>query len=91
MNGVRSKLASCSNRQLGTKVLRLAGGPTMTVWRVRTQVTDKVTVTFYMGIVRHRGAVAQVGFVPDGSHTMTTRQFVALVGRAAERLDAMPG
>ncbi len=90
VNGVRSKLASCGSRQLGTKVLRIAGGPGMTAWRVRTQVTDKVTVTFYMGIVRHGGAVAQVGFVPDGSHTMTTPQFVALVGRAAERLGAMP-
>jgi DNA-directed RNA polymerase specialized sigma24 family protein len=88
--GVRSKLATCDRRQLGTKVLRITGRPTMGVWRVRTQLTDKTTVTFYMGIVRRGGAVAQVGFVPDGSHTMTTAQFVALVGRAGERLEAMP-
>jgi DNA-directed RNA polymerase specialized sigma24 family protein len=91
VNGVRAKLTSCPERQLGTEVQRLATGPTMTAWRVRTQVTDKQTVTFFMGITRVGGAVAQVGFVPDGSHTMTTPQFVALVRRAGERLGAMAG
>ena len=91
VDGVRSKLASCPHRELGTKVLRLGGRPTWTVWRVRTQVTDKQTVTFYMGIVRSGGAVAQVGFVPDAHHTMTTTQFVALVRRAGQRLSAMAG
>ncbi len=88
--GVRSKLASCSHRELGTKVLRLGTGSTWTAWRVRTQVTKTQTLTFSMGIVRSGGAVAQVGFVADGRHTMTTAQFVALVHRAGERLTAMP-
>jgi hypothetical protein len=87
---VRGLLASCPHRELGTKVLRLARGPEWAAWRVRTQVSDKKTVTFFMGIVRSGGAVAQVGFVPDGVHTMTTGQFVALVRRAGERLTAMP-
>jgi hypothetical protein len=87
---VRGRLASCSHRELGTKVLRLGRGPEWAAWRLRTQVSDKETVTFFMGIVRSGGAVAQVGFVPDGVHTMTTRQFVALVRRAGERLLAMP-
>jgi len=87
---VRGRLASCSHRELGTKVFRLGRGPDWGAWRVRTQVSDKETVTFFMGIVRSGGAVAQVGFVPDGVHTMTTRQFVALVRRAGERLVAMP-
>jgi DNA-directed RNA polymerase specialized sigma24 family protein len=90
VSGVRNKLGTCTHRELGTKVERLATSADLTAWRVRTQVTDKETVTFYMGIVRHRGAVAQVGFVPDGTHTLTNRQFVALVTRAGERLAAMP-
>jgi hypothetical protein len=90
VNGVRSHLGSCSAHQLGTKVHRLAGDATMTAWRVRTKVTAKQTLTFFMGIVRSGGAVAQVGFVPDGPHTMTTQQFVAVVRRAGERLAAMP-
>jgi DNA-directed RNA polymerase specialized sigma24 family protein len=88
--GVRARLASCAGRELGTKVQRLVSSPDLGVWRVRTQVTTKETVTFLMGIVRNGGAVAQVGFVPDGAHTLTTPQFVALVRRAGERLSAMP-
>ncbi len=90
VDGVRAELASCSDRELGTKVERLAGGQDLSAWRVRTQVSDKKTVTFYMGVVRHGGAVAQVGFVPDRTHSMTTAQFVALVRRASERLSEMP-
>jgi DNA-directed RNA polymerase specialized sigma24 family protein len=90
VSGVRGKLGSCADRELGTKVLRIASSADLTAWRVRTQVTDKETVTFFMGIVRNGGAVAQVGFVPDGAHTLTTPQFVALVQRAGERLAAMP-
>jgi DNA-directed RNA polymerase specialized sigma24 family protein len=87
---VRSELGSCAGRELGTKVLRIAHAPTMTVWRVRTQVSDKQTVTFLMGVVRSGGAVAQVGFVADGHHTIGETAFVALVRRAGERLAAMP-
>ena len=86
---VRSQLGSCSDREPGTEVSRLAGGRTWTVWRVRTQVSKKQTLTFSMGVVRDGGAVAQVGFVPDGRHTITTAGFVALVHRAGERLRAM--
>jgi hypothetical protein len=57
---------------------------------VRTQVSDKQVMTFYMGVARVGSAVAQVGFVPDGAHSMTTSQFIALVHRAGERLAAMP-
>jgi hypothetical protein len=88
--GVRAKLGSCHDRELGTKVRRIFEGPTMTAWWVRTEVSNKQTVTFLMGIARTGGAVAQVGFVPDGLHTMSEDQFVALVGRAGERLREMP-
>jgi DNA-directed RNA polymerase specialized sigma24 family protein len=88
--GVRTKLASCPSRMLGTKVARLVGTPDLMVWRVRTQVTKKSSVTFFMGVARNGGAVAQVGFVPDGSHTMSAPQFVALVKRAQSRLAQMP-
>jgi DNA-directed RNA polymerase specialized sigma24 family protein len=87
---VRDKLATCADRELGTKVQRLASSAHLAVWRVRTQVTDSENLTFLMGVVRSNGAVAQVGFVPDGTHTLTTQQFVALVERAGERLAAMP-
>jgi DNA-directed RNA polymerase specialized sigma24 family protein len=91
VDGVRAKLTSCPHRELGTKVTRLASGPTWTAWRVNTQVSQQQTLSFSMGIVRVGGAVAQVGFVADGDHTMATADFVALVRRAGTRLTAMAG
>jgi len=52
VDGVRAELASCSDRELGTKVERLAGGQDLSAWRVRTQVSDKKTVTFFI-VNRH--------------------------------------
>jgi DNA-directed RNA polymerase specialized sigma24 family protein len=88
--GVRAKLATCPHRDLGTDVQRLASGLTWTAWRVRTEVSKQQTLTMFMGVVRSRGAVAQVGFVADGSHTMSGSDFEALVRRAGERLAALP-
>jgi hypothetical protein len=90
LRGVRAKLASCSHRQLGTKVQPVGSGPTWSAWRVRTEVSKQQTLTMYMGVVRVGGAVAQVGFVPDGDLTLSTADFVALVQRAGQRLSAMP-
>ncbi|HEX3932516.1 MAG TPA: hypothetical protein VHW64_17610 [Nocardioides sp.] len=90
VGGVSAKLASCPHRQLGTKVLRLSTGATWSAWRVRTEVSKQQTLTMYMGVVRDAGAVAQLGFVPDGTHTMSTADFLALLHRAGERLSAMP-
>jgi hypothetical protein len=87
---VRRKLATCPHRDLASKVKPLSHAATYSAWRVRTQVSKKRTMTFYMGIVRRGGALAQVGFVPDGTHTMQAAQFVGLVHRAGERLVAMP-
>jgi DNA-directed RNA polymerase specialized sigma24 family protein len=91
VDGVRAKLTSCPHRELGTKVKRLAGGPTWTAWRVSTQLSKEQTLSFSMGIVRVGGAVAQIGFVADGTHTMSTEDFVGLVRRGGARLGAMPG
>jgi DNA-directed RNA polymerase specialized sigma24 family protein len=88
--GVRTKLATCADRELGSKVHKLTDRRGLAVWRVRTELSDKQAVTFYMGVADRGDAVAQVGFVPDGRHTMTADQFVALVRRAGERLRAMP-
>jgi hypothetical protein len=57
---------------------------------VRTEVSKQQTLTMYMGVVRDGGAVAQLGFVPDGTHTMSTADFLALLHRAGERLTSMP-
>ncbi len=60
------------------------------MWRLTTELDDRRSVTYLMGIVREGTAVGQVGFVPDRGVTMGTGDFVALVARAGERLPAMP-
>jgi DNA-directed RNA polymerase specialized sigma24 family protein len=90
---VRGKLAKCSQKQMGTQVERVrhydAKRQDISVWHVTTEVTDDQTLSFWMGIVRDRTSIAQVGFVPDPKVGMTSDAFNALVERALARLDAM--
>ncbi len=93
---VRRDLDACPDRDLGlgTEVTRLAHRQSkardMTVWRLTTELDDRRSVTYLMGIVRQGTAVGQVGFVPEPGVTMGPGDFVALVSRAGERLPAMP-
>ena len=91
---VRSRIATCPDRDLGTDVVRLVHLVTpdrdVSVWRVTTEISDERSVTFLMGVARDGTAVAQVGFVPHLNVTMGPDAFVALVQRAAERLTRMP-
>ena len=96
VNDVRRKLDACPERDkgLGTNVTRLSHQHSragdLTVWRVTTELDDKRSVTYLMGIVRRGTAVGQVGFVPEPDVTMGSGDFVDLVERAGERLPAMP-
>jgi N-acyl-L-homoserine lactone synthetase len=54
------------------------------------ELDDRRSVTYLMGIVRQGSAVGQVGFVPEPGVTMSQDDFVSLVERAGERLEAMP-
>jgi hypothetical protein len=87
---VRAKLARCPKNDLATKVRLVESadkGPrSLTVWRLTLEISDKSSVVFLMAIVRQGDDVAQLGFVPSGSATMSEAQFVALVHRAADRL-----
>lgn len=91
---VRRRMSSCSDRELGTDVVRLTHTDTrrtdLSVWRVSTELSDDASVTFLMGIARTGTSVGQVGFVPDGKVTMAPGAFVTLLRRSAERLAAMP-
>jgi hypothetical protein len=91
---VRSRMNACSDKDLGSKVVRLADDSTkdtdLSVWRVSTEISDESSLQFLMGIVRHGTSVAQVGFVPTGEATMRGDDFPALVRRALDRLPALP-
>jgi hypothetical protein len=87
---VRTKIARCPRNDLSTKVRAVESGDkgprSISVWRLRLEISDKSSVVFLMAIVRQGDNVAQLGFVPSGSATMSDAQFVALAHRAADRL-----
>ncbi len=93
IDGVRARLRTCADRELGTDVVRVADVSTkqqdLTVWHVTTEISDDESVTYLMGIARDGGSVAQVGFVPDGKVQMAPGAFVSLVRRALDRLPAL--
>ncbi len=93
IDGVRTRLRTCADRELGTDVVRVADVSTkqqdLTVWHVTTEISDDESVTYLMGIARDGGSVAQVGFVPDGKVQMAPGAFVSLVRRALDRLPAL--
>jgi hypothetical protein len=94
VQAIRARMAACPDKDLGTEVTPMrelrTGGTDLSVWRVRTEISDRSSVVFLMGIARRGTSLAQVGFVPDGRVTVDDDTFVALVGRALERLPALP-
>jgi hypothetical protein len=93
IDSVRTKLRGCADRQLGTDVYRVAEMSTrhqdLSVWHVTTEISDNRSVTYLMGILRDGGAVAQIGFVPDGKVQMAPGAFISLVHRALDRLSEL--
>jgi DNA-directed RNA polymerase specialized sigma24 family protein len=94
VKAVRSKLTSCPKTDLGTSVQQLESTSSkqrdVTVWRVTAEISDNRSVVYLMAITRVGTHIAQVGFVPDGTHTIQTEDFIALAHRAAGRLTALP-
>ncbi len=94
VDDVRARMASCSDRDLGSKIQSLANDQSrdsdLSLWRVTSEVSDDETVTYLMGIVRRGGTVGQVGFVPGGGVYIEAEDFDALVRRAMARLDDLP-
>ncbi|HEU4811410.1 MAG TPA: hypothetical protein VFT00_04660 [Nocardioides sp.] len=91
---IRSRMAACPDKDLGTEVSQVAQLSTkhqgLSAWRVTTEISDKRTVTYYMGIARSGTSVGQVGFIPDPKVQMAPGAFVDLVHRAMDRLAALP-
>jgi hypothetical protein len=90
VEATRAALAGCPKKDLGTKVELIEDYSTrsrdLTTWRLRIEISDKSSVVFLMSIIREGDNVAQVGFVPSGTATVSDEAFVALTHRAAERL-----
>lgn len=95
---VRGKMDSCEDRDLGAKITRHAEMPIAVrgsawyLWRLESEVSDKRTIVYWMGITRVGSHVAQVSFVPgDGpDQDLDTATFEDLVKRGRDRLFELP-
>jgi hypothetical protein len=87
---VSRKMATCEHRNLGSDVSRSFKGAGYAGWRVTSEINAKRTkVAYWMGVVRVRGYVAQVGFTPTAKADFTKAEFTDLVIRARDRLAAL--
>lgn len=95
VESVRSRLESCARRDLGTDVsvgLRKdSDDRALTVWHLRTQLSDERSLTYSMAILRSGTSVAQLSFVQAPDARMPDGAFEALAVRALDRLGELPG
>jgi len=87
---VRTRLASCHDRELSTKVKEVRridrADRSLTVWRLDIALSDTRSITFWMAIVRNGTGIAQLGFLPAKGASLTGDDFVDLAERAVARL-----
>ncbi len=93
---VSAAMAGCEKKDLGatvsSQVLQPRGyrGSEYAMWRLDSEINDKVTVGFWMGVARVGRYVAQVNFTPSGGHDVDEDTFQALITRARDRLFELP-
>lgn len=94
VESIRTKLASCADKDLGTDVVRVSHvdeGPTdLTVWHLTTEISDNESVSYSMAVLRNGTSVAQLTFVPSGKATLADGSFVTVAERALRRLGRLP-
>ena len=89
-------MARCEKKDLGaevsSEVLQPRGyrGSEYAMWRLDSEINDKTTVGFWMGVVRVGRYVAQVNFTPTGTNDVDEDTFQALITRARDRLFELP-
>lgn len=94
VSDVRDRLGACEDKELSTRVNQVHTesdkSTEMTIWRLRTEVSEKRTVEFQMAIIRRGRVVVQLGFVPDAGHSIGNGAFHDLSERALERVENLP-
>ena len=93
VDGVRTKMDRCEDKDPGTTVARTTDrstkGEDLTLWKVTTEISDKKSVSYLMAIGRRDNVVVQVGFVPVPGHTLGNAAFTRS-RRAGPRPDREP-
>jgi hypothetical protein len=90
-------MAACEKKDLGAKVsgqvVQVHGyrGSEYAMWRLDSEIDDKSSVGFWMGVARVGRYVAQVNFTPSGDNDIDEDTFQALIARSRDRLFELPG
>lgn len=85
-------MATCEKRDLGAAVghvvIERSGyrHSEYALWRLRTEITPRSSVSSWMGFARVGRYVAQVNFTPAGENDIDEVAFQALITRARDRL-----
>jgi DNA-directed RNA polymerase specialized sigma24 family protein len=93
---VSAAMARCEKRDLGAQVSSELAEPDgyrgseYALWRLDSEINDKSTVGFWMGVTRVGPYVAQVTFTPAGPTDIDEVTFQALITRARDRLFELP-
>jgi hypothetical protein len=96
VRSISAAMAGCEKKDLGAKlsshVLQPRGyrGSEYAMWRLDSEINDKTSVGFWMGVARVGRYVAQVNFTPTGANDVDEDTFQALVTRARDRLFEFP-
>ncbi len=95
---VRDRMNTCPDKDPGAKITDRAGtgtgprGSEWYLWRLESQISDKQTIVYWMGISRFGSTVAQIGFVPGSGRRQDigATTFESLVRRSRDRLFELP-
>ena len=94
---IRSQMATCHKRQMGTSVNQqqtLATNPlapAIATWHEIAQINAKSQVVdYWMGVTQRGRVVAQITLIPAPTADTTAADFLALVERGAQRLTQLP-
>lgn len=94
---IRSQMATCHKRQIGTSVNQQQSmapntlAPAVSIWHEVAQINSKrQVVNYWMGVTQQGRVVAQITFIPAPKADTTAADFLALVERGAQRLTQLP-
>jgi len=96
VRSISAAMARCEKKDLGAEVsnevLQPRGyrGSEYFMWRLDSEINDKTSVGFWMGVARVGRYVAQVNFTPTGANDVDEDTFESLITRARDRLFELP-
>ena len=97
VRSISAAMAGCEKKDLGANVGSAVLQPDgyrrseYALWRLDSEINDKTTVGYWMGIARVGRYVSQVTFTPTGENDVDEDTFQALITRARDRLFELQG